>query len=274
MPRTRKQPLSLLPSYDLHAHTVYCGHAADDATVRNMIARAVELGLDYFGISEHVFFADEAGAIFSIEHDIHQCEHGRTRVLLGVEVDPNPLKADGSWATHDLHVDYVILSPHMLPHSGLGAGECNAQRLSEQQKRRAGEQWLDWYARCIDHGGMDILGHPLREPITLGLIALREPAVLQRAIDVLAMAAARGVAFELNEAWLCNLLLTSQYEPYMDLMRELKRRGMKFSRGSDAHSPQSIGRCREIEHTARELGLTQNDWLDPAALAQAPDWEV
>ena len=38
-------PDVLLPNYDLHNHTIFCGHADDNATIENLIARANELRL-------------------------------------------------------------------------------------------------------------------------------------------------------------------------------------------------------------------------------------
>lgn len=263
-----------LPAYDLHLHSVYCGHAAEDATIENIVARAQQLRLEYVGISEHVCFPEEAASLFQIDRDIRQHPSPTTRVLLGVEVDPNPLKADGTWVTHDLHVDYIILSPHRLPHLGIGAVELEQLRLSELERDTLGAGWLEWYGRCIEHGGMDILGHPLREPMALGLLSLLNKTTLRQATDVLALAARGHIAFELNDAWLGALALTPQFEPYMEMLQELHRQGMRFSRGSDAHSPGNVGNCRQIAYVAKQLELQEQDWLRPGDFGKPPDWEV
>lgn len=267
-------PIFPLPSHDLHCHTVHCGHAAETATVANLVARANELGLAFFGVSEHVFHAEEAAQLSLIDQEIRRCHSPTTRVLLGVEIDPDPIRADGSWPTHDLHVDYVILSPHMLPRSGLGAGEFDRLRLTDAQRETVGWHWLDWYERCIARGGMDILGHPLREPMATGLFSLLNQRVWDRALEVLTLAAQSNIAFELNDAWLGNLALTPQFEAYVELTRELKRRGLRFSRGSDAHTPANLGNCREIAYVARQLDLSANDWISPADFTRPMDWEV
>ena len=263
-----------IPSHDLHTHTIHCGHAADNATVANIIHRANEIGLAVLGISEHVFHAEEAGRLNLIDQEIRHTPSPTTQVLLGAEVDPDPIRADGSWPTHDLNVDYVILSPHMLPQSGLGAGEFDGLHLTDAQRHTLGHQWLDWYERCIDRGGMDILGHPLREPIAMGLFSLLDDRIAKRAIEVLTLAARRQIAFELNDAWLGNLALTPQFRVYFEIMQELKRQGMRFSRGSDAHNVNSIGNCREVTSIARELGLTPNDWITAADFPRPLDWDV
>lgn len=263
-----------IPSHDLHTHTIHCGHAADNATVANIIQRANEIGLAVLGISEHVSHAEEAGRLHLIDQEIRHTPSPTTQVLLGVEVDPDPIRADGSWPTHDLHVDYVILSPHMLPKSGLGAGEFDRLRLTDAQRHMMGLEWLDWYERCIDRGGMDILGHPLREPIAMGMFSLLDERIAMRVIEVLTLAARRHIAFELNDAWLGNLALTPQFRVYVEILQELKRQGMRFSRGSDAHSVKNIGNCSEVTSTARQLGLTLNDWITPADFPRPLDWEV
>lgn len=239
-----------------------------------MIQRANEIGLAVLGISEHVFHADEAGCLHLIDQEIRSTPSPTTQILLGVEVDPDPIRADGSWPTHDLHVDYVILSPHMLPRSGLGAGEFDRLKVTEAQRTIMGMNWLDWYERCIDRGGMDILGHPLREPIAMGLFSLLDDRVAARAIEVLSLAARRNIAFELNDPWLGSLSQTSQFRVYVEIMQELKRQGMRFSRGSDAHNVNTIGNCREVVSVARQLGLGVNDWITPGDFPRPLDWEV
>jgi histidinol phosphatase-like PHP family hydrolase len=263
-----------IPSHDLHTHTIHCGHAAENATVPNIIRRANEIGLAILGISEHVFRAEEAGCLHQIDQEIRRTPSPTTHVLLGVEVDPDPIRADGSWPTHDLHVDYVILSPHMMPRSGLGAGEFDRLRLTDAERQTLAMHWLDWYERCIDRGGMDILGHPLREPIATGLFSLLDERIATRAIEVLSLAARRNIAFELNDAWLGNLSATPQFRVYLEIMQELKRLGIRFSRGSDAHNINNVGNCSEVTSTARQLGLTANDWITPADFPRPLDWEV
>lgn len=257
-----------LPAHDLHNHTVHCGHAAEDATAAALAVRAEEVGLAYLGISEHVIFAEEAGRIARVREDLARADlQGLSaRVLVGVEIDPDPLRLDGSWVAEPLPVDYAILSPHRIPGYGVGHWQFHELGLSEGERRRVGERWLDWYEACVEHEDVRILGHPLREPVTLGLLSLREDRTLARALEILRRATRRGLVFELNNGWAMGLKARGDLEPYAALVSDLKAEGMRFCRGSDSHKLSDVGSAEGIRRLAQAAGLEPHDWLDPADL--------
>src|SRR5690349_16146807 len=106
-----------LPPYDLHNHTFHCGHAADDATVENLVMRAEQLQLAYFGLSEHVIFPEDVERIAQIRKELSSIDLGslNTNILVGVEIDADPFRLDGSWVADPGPVDFTILSPHRIP---------------------------------------------------------------------------------------------------------------------------------------------------------------
>ncbi|MCC6729937.1 MAG: hypothetical protein IT208_11430 [Chthonomonadales bacterium] len=260
-----------LPPHDLHNHTVHCGHAADDATVPNLVARAGALGLAWFGFAEHVVFAEDAPRVARVRADLEALPQDGSgpRVLVGMEIDPDPLHLDGRWVAEPEGADFAVLSPHRIPEYGVGHWQFRDLALSAAETERLGGLWLDWYAACVERAEVDILGHPLREPITLGLLSLREDRTLERARGILATAARRGAAFELNNGWALGLERLGQYEPYVALVRDLRAEGMRFSRGSDSHGVIGVGAADGIARLARAAGIEPGDWLAAARLPGA-----
>lgn len=266
LPETQNLPVTepvFLPEHDLHNHTVYCGHTDDDATVANLVHRANELNLTFLGISEHVMEADDAPMLMPLVEDIRECISPHTRILLGVEMDADPADPLGRWVAPEFESDYVILSAHGFPRFDLGIPPEEKFLPVEKQRRNLARKWLDWYASAIHNGGMDILGHPLREPISNGLISLADDALFTAALDAFTPGIQQHVAFELNNAFLAFLSGTPQFRFYVALLVELKKKGMKFSRGSDSHGVCNLGGCEGICLTAEQAGLTRDDWLDP-----------
>src|SRR5258708_33538867 len=104
----------------------------------------------------------------------------------------------------------------------------------------------------------------MREPITLGLLSLKQERTFARVLDILQRAAQRSLVFELNNGWAVGLQDLGQFEPYVTLVRELKKDGMQFSRGSDSHRVADIGTGDGIRRLAQEAGLESQDWVDPA----------
>jgi histidinol phosphatase-like PHP family hydrolase len=259
-----------IPNYDIHTHTVHCGHAAEDATVANMAAQAVTAGLATYGFSEHCLRSEHEQWINLIRDEMRELPPGPTRFLLGVELDADPIAADGSFVAWP-EVDYVIMALHFLP-GGLGHWEFDRDAHSPDERAEIGRRWLDWYAATVDRGGFEILAHPLREPISLGLLDLRERPTFDRAVAILEAAAAKHMAFELNNGWCQGVADLGQRDAFMALAREARAVGMRFSRGSDAHAIEHVGGCGAIGGLAADLALTAADWVsvdDVLALHQA-----
>jgi histidinol phosphatase-like PHP family hydrolase len=255
-----------LPNYDLHTHTVYCGHAEDDATVPNLIARAHDVGLAYLGISEHVMNIMDVDCLKAVRDDLDSITSTGVRVLFGAEMDADTTDPAGIRVAPEVACDYIILSAHGFPRFDLEIPESDRQLPVDLQRRNLARKWLAWYKNAASQPGIHILGHPLREPVHMGLIPLQDVELFEEVVDAFLPAIDRGVAFELNNSFLDFLYGTHQYEPYTRLICELRKRGMRFSRGSDAHSAASLGASDAIARVAAHASLTPADWLDPAGL--------
>lgn len=251
-----------VPGHDLHNHTILSGHADDDATVTNLIARAKELQLGCLGISEHVMRVADAGVIHEIRQQLGHTRTAGIEVLLGVEMDVDPADPDGGWVAPNVACDYVIVSAHSFPQFDLGVRESERSLPAMVQRQKLAMRWLDWYGRAIARGGMQILGHPLREPINMRLIDMADMEMREAAVAVFRPAIDHGVAFELNDAFLMYLDSVGLLEGYVQLMGQLREMGMRFARGSDSHGVAGLGACEGVTLVAETLGLQAADWLD------------
>lgn len=257
-----------LPPADLHNHTIYCGHAEPDATVSNLLARARETGLELIGISEHVMQLSDAHCIESICTELRQLRP--TNALFAVEMDIDPADPNGGWVTQSITCDYVILSAHGFPQFDLEIPASDRNLEPYLQRRNLAIKWLAWYSKAICRGGFQILGHPLREPLVMNIIDLTDDQLMEAIVRSFAPAIDQGIAFELNNAFLAALSISTQYDPYLAMAIRLRRMGMKFSRGSDSHGALKVGACEAIAGFAHDAGLTRDDWFDASQIQ--PTW--
>jgi HisJ family histidinol phosphate phosphatase len=253
------------PNHDLHNHTIHCDHAKEDATVSNLIDKARTAGLEYFGISEHVWLTEQAYCIEEVRRDIKNInltqEH--PRILLGVELDPDPIKMDGSFVADIPDIDYIILSIHRLPKSGIGVWRFNELNVTNKERKVIGEQWLQWLENCITYARFQILGHPLRFPIELKLFDLKDDVTFHRVYNILKKLALRNASFEINNGLVGTLINNGYIHTYAALVRELKKAGIKFSFGSDSHSSSTVGDMSKGEVLVNLAGIEECDWIKP-----------
>lgn len=79
--------MSDLPFVDHHIHTVYSGHSAADMTVRALIDRAEQLGLESIAITEHAFYPLMGLSCFEqIREEVGLSDAG-TKVFVGLSPD-------------------------------------------------------------------------------------------------------------------------------------------------------------------------------------------
>jgi DNA polymerase (family X) len=221
----------------LHCHTDY---SDGSTTVAEWAEAARAAGYAWIGITDHSGSASYAGGLKAgdvprqhAEIDAVNARPGGCRVLKGVEAD---ILADGAldYGPDVLdRFDFVIGSVHAG--FGMTAEEMTARML-----------------RAMDDPRLTILGHP-----TGRMLLAREPYPLDLE-RVLAAAAARGVAVEVNA------------DPHrLDLdWRELRRArdlGVTISLGADAHSVAGMA------NVAVGIGIARKGWLSAADLLNSRD---
>ena len=233
------------------------------ASIADQCARAVEIGLDEIGFSEHRDFDpnDPASSFFEYDRYIAEIEEARRKfgerlkIRAGVEIDYRkkyePAIAE-FLAAHPF--DFVLTSVHFVDDKMLMTPEYNAGRTRRQA-------YTDYFAVVLDSvesGLMDILGH-LEYANRRGLAAwgLYRPqefeAELDRIFDALI---ARNIPLEINTAGLHQG--RGVMYPTAETVAMYSRRGGKLlSIGADSHQPAQLAHAyKTAVGTALANGLT------------------
>jgi DNA polymerase (family X) len=225
---------------DLHMHTTATDGRADaDAMARAALAA----GLQYIAITEHsksLAMANGLDETRALHHaaairSLNDRLEGLT-VLAGIECD---IRADGTMDLADdclAQLDIVIASVH----SAFNQDEA---------------QMTDRILRAIENPYVDVIGHPT------GRLILKRDGYQLRMEQVIAAAAARGVALEINSQ-VDRLDLNDTHA------RMAKERGARIIIDSDAHSPAGLASLRWGAVTARRAWLEASDVLNTLPVDQ------
>ena len=229
---------------DLHMHTT----ASDGTTTIEELAQAAKaMGYEYVAVTEHSASSAIAHGL-NAERLLKQIEKVRQadarikgiKILASAEVD---ILADGS-------LDY---SPNLLAkldlvtasiHSGLGG---SAQKVTFR------------LLKAMENPYVDIIGHP-----TGRLLGEREAMDLDMD-KIIAAAAQRGIAMELNSHW-ARLDLKDAH------LRMAKEYGVKIAICTDAHSIEDLQNIRYGIWTARRGWLQAGDVLNAKTADELAKW--
>jgi len=246
--------------YQVHSVRSHDGRA----TILEQCARAVKIGLDEIGFSEHKDFdpADPVVDYFDYdaymrEIDVARSHFGDTlKIRAGVEIDYQIWFEDriGDYL-RDHRFDFVIGSVHYVNREMVMTPEYNATR----DCRRAYRDYFAAVRDSVESGLIDVLGHleyANRRGVAAWGVYDPEPysgelaALFERMI-------AREVALEINTAGLHqNIGLTYPCEKTVSLYAAAG--GSLLSIGSDAHHPNQLGHAYSTAaRLAIENGLTQ-----------------
>ena len=242
---------------DLHNHTTRCNHAK--GSMRSYIERAIELGIDIYGFSEHapMDFDKEYRLRFDemkdYENDVKYLQkeyQDRIKIVLGYEVDY--LKGYIDKRVIDAKVDYLIGSVHFLGRWGFDNPEFN----DEYSKRNIDDIWQEYFSNIeamVKTGYFDIVGHldlikvfnflPKRDIRSIATPALK---AIKKANMVIELNSA-GLRKPCKEVYPSQLLLEVAYE--LDIP-------ITFS--SDAHAIGQVGfKYDEVTKLAKEIGYSK-----------------
>jgi histidinol phosphatase-like PHP family hydrolase len=266
---------------DYHIHTVYAKHSDADLTVENILKAAAAAGLRQIVILEHHPIIEtgrpavelwaarrhDRSALDAIARDLGQWAPRvpEVRVWRGVEVDADPLALDGSTMLDDFAgLDVVFGSTHVFP--GGGAFWFEPVQLMPDRAYDLALRWRQWAVDFVNTGRLHVLAHPGDLAGVRGLVAPFDDPQTQEFFEPLLDAmAARSVAFELNE--LLGGKLSAPYrDTYAALVRQARRKGLRFAPGSDAHRVDGIGKFSWVRELIAEARLTAADlWTPPAS---------
>lgn len=249
---------------DLHIHTC-ASDAAEDCTPANIVAVAQGLGLRELGFTDHAYAcganapgASHANGLY-LQAYFSTCEQIR-------QID-SPLDLYVSWevdyfdgATYsfdpDRHLDaldYVLLGHHACGHV---KGDSPAAQA---------DYFVRIYMEMAQEPYANIIAHPFyvpRPPESHG-------AVLSRISD----AQFREVFHAIRENGKATEITAYQFSAdYRDVEQSrrmysaARETGVKFVLDSDAHSLTEVGDGLRCIHVLRELGFTDDDFVDYAGL--------
>lgn len=242
---------------DLHNHTTRCNHAV--GTMDEYIQRAIELGIDVYGFSEHApmnFDAkyrldfEEMNAYTNDVMRLKEAYSDKIQILLGYEVDylkgymdKRVLKAD---------VDYLIGSVHFLDKWGFD----NPEFIGGYEERDIDEIWQTYFdaiEAMAQTGYFDIVGH-------LDLIKvfkfMPKKDIRLMAKNALKAIKKSGMVMELNSAGLRKPIKEIYPSPLLlEMAYELD---IPITFASDAHAVEQIGfGYDEVIQLAKRIGYSK-----------------
>ncbi len=262
--RVEKYNFSMRWPADYHMHTPLCRHAAGEPV--EYAARAVQLGLEEIGFSDHSpmrrdDFDDWRMRSDQLDEYVEkvrraQKEFPQLSIKLALETDYLPGQEEWIRELAARHPwDYLIGSVHYVSEDW---AIDNPNMLSMWRSRDAFEVWsiyFDWLGKAAESGLFDIIGHA-DLPKKFKIYPTQDcTPIFENFLD---RTVAMDVAIELNTAGLrkdCREIYPSR--AFLELAFE---RGLPITFGSDAHAPAEVGSdFSAAVELARSVGFTH--WL-------------
>ena len=229
---------------DLHNHTTLCNHA--NGTVDEYIQRAVELGIDHYGFSDHAPMNYDPKYRMDISQkvlyekwvlDAKEKYKNQIKILLAYEVDY--LEGYILDEIKNAKVDYLIGSVHFLKNKSDMWGFDNPEFIGVYKSKDIDTIWVEYFdaiKSMAKTGLFDIVGHfdlikvfkflPKKDIRLIAKDALLE---IKKSNMVLEINPA-GLRKPINETYPSKQLLELAFEMQIDI-----------TFGSDAHSTDQVG---------------------------------
>lgn len=249
-----------LPRIDYHIHTVYCGHAAPEMTVRAVAEKAVEAGIESIALTEHAFYNQMGKAnMEQIRREIKALDM-EINVFLGMEIDPD-YKRPGHLVFEEFErkeLKPVLVGTHTFP--VIEKGWYEKIHLTAEEKRKIYAAWFENMEKIMENPLVDVLAHPGRLLSQNGIIEEFSGYVLKDFELLFEAARKNHVAVELNEN-IFNVLHTEKLKKsYPYLLQLALEKGLKISIGSDAHNLESIGKYNNVFYFSQFLNLSAGNF--------------
>jgi len=225
---------------DLHNHTTRCNHAV--GTIDEYIQKAIELGIDVYGFSEHAPMDFDPHYRLGFEEmepyrkevlDAKEKYKDSINILVGYEVDYLPGHMDER--VLDTKVDYLIGSVHFIDKWSFD----NPEFIGGWQSKDIDEIWQAYFEATeamANSGKFDIVGH-------LDLIKVFKfmPKQDTRLLAKNALLAIKqsNMVLEINTAGLRKPV--SELYPSRALLEEAYALDIPITFSSDAHAVEHIG---------------------------------
>jgi len=248
----------LIPDYHMHLRNGREEIAHDTWSVEPFVEAARAAGVDEIGFTEHVYYFKQTQSLWTVPYQTERCVYdlepyveaivqARERglpVKLGLEVDYVPGREDETRELLSPYPwDYLLGSVHYI--DGLGV-DGEPRLLDAVGVEEAWARYFDTLASAAGSGLFDSLSHPDLVKIFGERAASFDYAPVADAI------AAGGVAVEVSTAGLRKPV--GELYPHPDFLAACRERDVPVTLGSDAHSPDVVGRdfdrARELLRTA------------------------
>jgi histidinol-phosphatase (PHP family) len=248
----------VIPDYHMHLRNGREEIAHDTWSVDPFVEAARAAGVDEIGFTEHVYYFRQTRSLWTVPYQTERCVYdlepyvdaivqARERglpVKLGLEVDYVAGRED---ETRDLLSpypwDYLLGSVHFI--DGLGV-DGEPRLLDAVGVEEAWRRYFESLAAAARSGLFDSLSHPDLIKIFGERAASFDYAAVADAI------AEGGVAVEVSTAGLRKPV--GELYPHPEFLAACRERGVPVTLGSDAHSPDVVGRdfdrARELLHSA------------------------
>ena len=242
---------------DLHNHTTRCNHA--EGTIDAYLERAIDLGIDIYGFSEHApMDFDEKYRLAFEEMEAYRADvldakeryADQIEILLGYEVDWLPGHMDERVLKAD--VDYLIGSVHFIDKWGFD----NPEFLNGWKEKDIDEIWKAYFEATeamANSGLFDVVGH-LDLIKVFKYLPREDTRILAK--DALRAIKRSGMVLELNTAGLRKPI--GEIYPSRALLEAAYELDIPITFSSDAHSPKQVGLgYEEATELARDVGYTK-----------------
>ncbi len=242
---------------DLHNHTTRCNHA--EGTVDEYVQRAIELGIDIYGFSEHApmdFDAHYRLQFCDMDAYVNDIFTSKERykneidILLGYEVDYLPGHMDERVLKAD--VDYLIGSVHFIDKWSFD----NPEFIAGWKEKNIDEIWQAYFEATqamASSGKFDIVGH-----FDLIKVFKYMPKTDTRILAKNALKAIKksNMVLELNTAGLRKPV--KEIYPSKHLLQEAFSLDIPITFSSDAHAVEQVGYAYDkVRSLAKEVGYTK-----------------
>ena len=246
---------------DLHNHTTLCNHAT--GTSEEYLQRAIELGIDVYGFSDHAPMPYDSKYRMDIsEKPLYEKEilslkekyKNDIEVLLAYEVDY--LEGFILDEIVNAKVDYLIGSVHFLKNKQDMWGFDNPEFIGVYKSKDIDTIWSEYFMaieNMAKTGLFDIVGHldlikvfkflPKKDIRLLAKKALLEIKKSNMALEI----NPAGLRKPIQETYPSRTLLELAYE--LDI---------NITFGSDAHAIDQVGfKYEEVKSLAKQIGFTK-----------------
>ncbi|VEN73299.1 putative Histidinol-phosphatase [Candidatus Desulfarcum epimagneticum] len=231
---------------DCHIHTRLCGHAR--GPMEAYVTRALERGLDAICFLDHLFEPDgrdglsmtfkEIPLYFQAVQRLRRRHRGRIDIKAGLEADFDPRRfQELADACRPFDFDVIAGAVH-FPGGVDIASRRSPLKTGEADPDRIYETYFETLGQMAETGFFDVVCH-FDLPKKFGVV-FPSRSFDREIHDVLLKIKAAGMAVEANAAGFDH----AAAEPYPgpDIMRKCFEMGIDAVPGSDAHSPDQVGR--------------------------------